>query len=155
MLGKVETGRSFEKGKAAYIAAQCYKCHRFNGEGGDTGPDITGVGNRFNAQYILEAIVVPSKVISDQYQSSLVLTHQGEVFAGRIIDENDQKITIRTDPFAREMITVQKKEIEERQKSPVSEMPQGLINTLTKDEILDMVAYLRSAGKADDKAFKK
>jgi putative heme-binding domain-containing protein len=155
LVGKVEAGRNFEKGKAAYMAAQCYKCHRFNGEGGDTGPDITGVGNRFTAQYILEAIVVPSKVISDQYQSSLVLTHQGEVFAGRIIDENDKQITIRTDPFAKEMATVQKKNIEERQKSPVSEMPQGLINTLTKDEILDMVAYLRAAGKADDKAFQK
>ena len=155
LLSKVETGRNFEKGKAAYIAAQCYKCHRFAGEGGDTGPDITGVGNRFTAQYILEAIVVPSKVISDQYQNSLVLTQQGEVYAGRILDENDEKITIRTDPFAKELVTVLKKDIEERQKSPVSEMPQGLINTLTKDEILDMVAYLRAAGKADDKAFKK
>lgn len=155
LVAKVETGRNFEKGKAAYMAAQCYKCHRFNTEGGDTGPDITGVGNRFTAQYILEAIVVPSKVISDQYQSSLVLTQQGEVFAGRIIDENDKQVTIRTDPFAKEMTIVQKKDIEERQKSNVSEMPQGLINTLTKDEILDMVAYLRAAGKADDKAFQK
>jgi putative heme-binding domain-containing protein len=155
LVGQVESGRNFEKGRAAYQAAQCYKCHRFNGEGGDTGPDITGVGNRFNAQYILEAVVVPSKVISDQYQSSLVLTVQGEVFAGRIIDENDQQITIRTDPFAKELTIVQKKDIEERQKSPVSEMPQGLINTLTKEEILDMVAYMRAAGKADDKAFKK
>lgn len=132
---------------------QCYKCHRFNTEGGDSGPDITGVGNRFTAN-ILEAIVVPSKVISDQYQSSLVLTQQGEVFAGRIIGENDKQVTIRTDPFAKEMTIVQKKDIEERQKSNVSEMPQGLINTLTKDEILDLVAD-RAPRKADDKAFQK
>ncbi|WP_425616466.1 c-type cytochrome [Anatilimnocola sp. NA78] len=155
MLSQAETGRNFEKGKAAYQAAQCYKCHRFNGEGGDTGPDITGVGNRFNAQYILEAIVVPSKVISDQYQSSLVLTVGGEAIAGRIIGEDDKTITIRTDPFAREMTVIKKSDIEERQKSSVSEMPQGLINTLTKEEILDMVAYLRAQGKADDKAFQK
>jgi len=155
MLSQAETGRNFEKGKAAYQAAQCYKCHRFNGEGGDTGPDITGVGNRFNAQYILEAIVVPSKVISDQYQSSLVLTVGGEAIAGRVIGEDDKTITIRTDPFAREMTVIKKSDIEERQKSSVSEMPQGLINTLTKEEILDMVAYLRAQGKADDKAFQK
>ncbi|QDU25782.1 Cytochrome c [Anatilimnocola aggregata] len=155
MLAQVDTGRNFEKGKAAYQAAQCYKCHRFNGEGGDTGPDITGVGNRFNAQYILEAVVVPSKVISDQYQSSIVATTGGEVIAGRIVGEDDQQITIRTDPFAREMTVVKKSDIEERQKSSVSEMPQGLINTLTKEEILDMVAYMRAAGKADDKAFLK
>jgi putative heme-binding domain-containing protein len=153
MLSQADSGRNFEKGKAAYQAAQCYKCHRFNGEGGDTGPDITGVGNRFNAQYILEAIVVPSKVISDQYQSSLILTTGGEVVSGRIINEDDQQITVRTDPFAREPIVIKKSDIEERQKSSVSEMPQGLINTLTKEEILDMIAYLRSQGKADDKAF--
>lgn len=155
MLGQAESGRNFEKGKAAYQAAQCYKCHRFNGEGGDTGPDITGVGNRFNAQYILEAIVVPSKVISDQYQSSLILTVGGEVVSGRIIGEDDEKVTVRTDPFAREMTVIKKSDVEERQKSTVSEMPQGLINTLTKEEILDMIAYLRAAGKADDKAFSK
>jgi putative heme-binding domain-containing protein len=152
---EVESGRSFEKGRAAYEAAQCAKCHRFVGQGGDTGPDITGVGNRFNAIYLFESLIIPSKAISDQYLSTVLLTDDGEVIKGRIVEENDDVIKIRTDPFAIQAVTLKKANIEERQLAKISEMPQGLINTLSKEEILDLIAYLRSAGNPDDKAFKK
>ena len=154
-LNAVEKGRSFEKGKIAYHAAQCYKCHRFAGDGGDTGPDITGVGNRFNPTYIIESLIVPSKAISDQYLNTTILTKDGEVFNGRILEENARQIKLRPDPFAKEPIVIEKENIQDRQLSKVSEMPQGLINTLTKEEILDLVAYMRSAGKAEDEAFGK
>ncbi|MFN0019672.1 MAG: c-type cytochrome [Pirellulaceae bacterium] len=154
-LNSVEKGRSFEKGKIAYQAAQCYKCHRFAGDGGDTGPDITGVGNRFNPTYILESLIVPSKAISDQYLNTTILTKDGEVFNGRILEENAKQIKLRPDPFAKEPIVIEKENIQDRQLSKTSEMPQGLLSTLTKEEILDLVAYIRSAGKADDKAFAK
>jgi putative heme-binding domain-containing protein len=154
-LDQAEKGRNFAKGKAAFEAVQCAKCHRFNGEGGATGPDITGVGARFNAQYIAESLIVPSKVVSDQYQTTTVITNDGEVYTGRIINESDAKIAIRTNPFAEGLTEVAKKDIESRQLSPLSEMPQGTINVLTKDEILDLIAYLRSAGNADDPAFKQ
>jgi putative heme-binding domain-containing protein len=155
LLKQVEKGRSFKKGKLAYEAAQCYKCHRFRNEGGDTGPDITGVGNRFDARYILESIILPSKVISDQYASTVIETKAGKVITGRITDENSKRLLIRTDPFAKEMVTVLKADIDIRKLSPLSEMPQGLVNVLTKEEILDLVAYLRSGGDPKDKAFKK
>src|SRR5690606_22256551 len=58
-LAMVESGRNFESGREAYLAAQCAKCHRFAGEGGDTGPDITGVGARFTPEYILESLIEP------------------------------------------------------------------------------------------------
>lgn len=155
LLSQVESGRSFKKGKAAYQATQCAKCHRFKGEGGDTGPDITGVGNRFKPEYILEALIEPSKVISDQYQNKVIVTHGGQIYTGRFIGENDKGVLLRTDPFAREPVTIPKDQIESTTPSPLSEMPQGLINTLTKEEILDLIAYLRSAGDESDKAFQK
>lgn len=154
-LAEVEKGRSFEKGKAAFEAAQCAKCHRFNGDGGSTGPDITGVGARFNPQYLTESLILPSKVVSDQYQTTTIVTADGDVLTGRIINEDDKKVSIRTNPFAEALTEVAKEDIETRQPSPLSEMPQGLINTLTKDEILDLIAYLRSAGNPNDGAFKK
>ncbi|MGC1274074.1 MAG: heme-binding protein, partial [Planctomycetaceae bacterium] len=154
-LAKVESGRDFESGRKAYHAAQCFKCHRFAGDGGDTGPDVTGVGARFSPEYILESVVVPSKAISDQYKSSVIITSEGEVLTGRIINETDTHLMIRTDPFAREPVKVAKSDIEEHQPSPTSEMPQGQINVLTKDEVLDLIAYLRSAGNPNDKAFAK
>ncbi len=155
MLAGVESGRSFDKGRAAYQAAQCYKCHRFAGEGGDTGPDITGVGNRFTPQYLLESLIVPSQAVSDQYQNTILQTDDGEVITGRIIEEDDNLVKIRTDPFALELTELPKAKIEVRQPSATSEMPQGLVNVLTKDEILDLIAYLRSANDSNDKSFQK
>lgn len=153
LAGDVESGRSFEKGRAAYEAAQCAKCHRFAGDGGNTGPDITGVGSRFNTVYLFESLIVPSKAVSDQYLGSVIRTLDGDIITGRVIDENEKEIKVRTDPFARELLTIAKTNIEARQPSRISEMPQGLINTLTKEEILDLIAYMRSAGNAEDKAF--
>ncbi len=153
LLNQVERNRSFKKGKSAYQAAQCNKCHRFAGQGGDTGPDITGVGNRFKPDYLLEALIEPSKVVSDQYRNSIIVTLAGKVITGRIIKEDTDRLHVRTDPFARQLTVIAKPDIEERHFSTVSEMPKGLINVLTKEEILDLIAYMRSAGKSDDPAF--
>lgn len=154
LLGKAGQGRSFEKGRAAYEATQCAKCHRFRNEGGDTGPDITGVGNRFDARYILEALIEPSKVISDQYINSIFELSDGRVVTGRVINQTADKLLVRTDPFARELTEVRKADVETKSPSKVSEMPQGLINVLTPEEILDLIAYLRSGGDPGDKAFR-
>ena len=155
MLDQASHGRSFEKGRLAFEAAQCLKCHRFGNEGGSTGPDITGVGNRFDAAYILESLVLPSRTISDQYQGSVFSLRDGKILTGRVLSEDAKHVVVRTDPFALKPVEVAKSEIEERQPSKVSEMPQGLINILTKEEILDLIAYLRSGGSRQDKAFLK
>jgi putative heme-binding domain-containing protein len=155
MIEEVGTGRSFESGKAAYEATQCAKCHRFAGDGASTGPDITGVGSRFTPVYLLESFLTPSKVVSDQYRNSIIQTDDGNVLQGRVIDEDDKVVRIRTSPFATALTEIPQSSIEERQFSTVSEMPNGLVNVLTKEEILDLIAYLRSAGNPDDKAFKK
>lgn len=154
LIAEVEKGRSFEGGKKAYAAGQCAKCHRFAGQGGDTGPDITTVGNKFAPAYIMESLIHPSKTISDQYVNQVIALNSGEVITGRVLEDTGDKIKVRTDPFALKIKEIAKSEIEERTNSKVSEMPEGLINTLTREELLDLVAYLRSAGNAEDKAFK-
>lgn len=153
LLADVESGRNFERGRAAYEAAQCAKCHRFAGEGGATGPDITGVGNRFTPQYLLEAMIIPSKVISDQYVNSTFYTEDGEVISGRVIEDDGKMLKIRTDPFSIQLTEVPKAKIEESVPSRISEMPEGLINVLEKEEVLDLIAYLRSGGNRQDAAF--
>lgn len=152
-LEDVEQGRSFKNGKAAYQAAQCAKCHRFAGDGGGTGPDITGVGARFSTQYLLESLVTPSKAISDQYKNSTIVTSDGRVITGRVINKTDTDLMVRTDPFARELTKIAEDEIVEQFPSETSQMPKGLINVLSKEEIFDLIAYLRSAGKKSDPAF--
>ena len=59
--------RDFDRGRTLFAAANCFACHRFDSEGGSNGPDLTGLAGRFSAKDLLESIVDPSKVISDQY----------------------------------------------------------------------------------------
>jgi len=154
-LGEVAHARSFQRGREAFAAAQCAKCHRFNGAGGATGPDITGVGNRFTPQYLLESLIEPSKAVSDQYRATTIVTNDGNIISGYVVDENKKRLRIRTNPFSETLSEIPTSRIEARKPSDVSVMPTGLINVLTSDEVLDLIAYLRSAGNRDDAAFRQ
>ena len=111
------------------------------------GPDLSGVAGRFSARDLLESIVLPSKVISDQYEAVTIQTSDGRVVTGRIVNLNGENISISPDMFdPNRMISVKRSEIEEMTKSPVSLMPEKLLNTLNGDEVLDLMAYLLSRG---------
>ena len=88
----------------------------------------------------------PSKVLSEQYMNTAIVTEDGRVIVGRIAEETDVKIVVRPQPLEQETVTINKSEIESRKLSTVSPMPGGLLNTFTKDEILDLLAYLESLG---------
>ena len=77
-LDKLDHGRNFDKGRQAYLDCQCIKCHRFGNEGGAVGPDLTAISSRFAAKDILESILEPSKVVSEQYQNIVVTTKSGQ-----------------------------------------------------------------------------
>ncbi len=89
--------RNFERGREMFAAGACFKCHRFAGEGGTIGPDLTGVGGRFNAQNLLESIIEPSKVISDQYASTMFVLNDGRIVNGRVINLNGKNMMVLTD----------------------------------------------------------
>ena len=152
LLDQASRGRNYESGKAAFEAAQCAKCHRFNGDGGSTGPDISGVGNRFNARDLLESIILPSKVVSDQYQSTRVVT-KDDVIVGRIERDEPDRLVIRTHPLAGTTVEVKKSAIKDQRPDKLSMMPDGLVSILKKEEVLDLLAYLRSGGNPNDGAF--
>jgi putative heme-binding domain-containing protein len=86
----------FEQGKQLFAAAQCYKCHRMGLQGGILGPDLTGAGGRFTPRDLLVAIIEPSKEIRDQYGSTQFLTEDGEVIVGRVINMNNNTLSIMT-----------------------------------------------------------
>ena len=113
------TGRNFENGQKAFAAARCVLCHRFAGEGGATGPDLTQAAGRFGFKDLAEAIVDPSKVVSDQYRASIVATDSGKVYTGRIVGETTDKLTILVDPEdSTKVVEIPKSEIEEIEPSP-------------------------------------
>jgi putative heme-binding domain-containing protein len=155
MIEKVDRGRSFEKGKEAYAAAQCLKCHRFGESGGGVGPDLTAISSRFGRREILESVMEPSKVISEQYHNEVFNLSSGKVVVGRVVDETADTISVQPNSLDPARVVIKKKEIEERAPSKVSPMPDHLVDVLTADEILDLLAYMESAGRRQYRAFQK
>jgi putative heme-binding domain-containing protein len=153
-LSQTTHGRNFERGRSAFESVQCLACHKFKDAGGSIGPDLTAVGNRFTAEYVLESILLPSKVISDQYANTQIVTSGHDVIEGRVMKDEGGKLVVRPSPLSDATVTVDKKDIVRTQLSKISPMPEGLVDVLSKEEILDLIAYLRSAGNPDDKAFK-
>ena len=150
------SGRNFENGKRSYASSRCISCHRYLGEGGSTGPDLSSVAGRFSYKDMLESIIVPSKVVSDQYRASIVTTNSGKVHTGRILNDADGKLTILTDPVdATKVVTIAKDDVDEVLPSRTSLMPEKLLNQLNRDEVLDLLAFLMSRGNPADPVFAK
>jgi putative heme-binding domain-containing protein len=148
-------GRNFKNGQKMFAAARCVVCHRFNGEGGATGPDLTQAAGRFGFKDLAEAIVDPSKVVSDQYKTTVVQTSEGKSYTGRIISVSPDSITLLTDPEdATKAVAIKKADIEAQQLSPISLMPKDLLKQLNQNETLDLFAYILSRGNPQDAAFK-
>jgi putative heme-binding domain-containing protein len=155
-LDQAGKGRSFEKGRKAFVDLMCLQCHRFGDDGGSMGPDITASASRFNRRDLLEAIIDPSKVISDQYLNFTIVKRNDEgEFTGLITEEDDRKIVLLYNPLEQKRVEILKADIEKRTPSKVSPMPEGLVNVLSKEEILDLLAYIESGGKQQSAAFGK
>ncbi len=149
-------GRDFAQGKNLYSAVMCAACHHFDGDGGSIGPDLTGVGNRYTLRDLVENLIEPSKVISDQYGSHQIEKKDGGIVVGRILSEEGGKVNVMTNPFAPNVtVPIDSKEIKSRKDYPVSMMPPGLINALNEEELKDLLAYLLSGGNEGDKMFVK
>jgi putative heme-binding domain-containing protein len=130
-------------------------CHRFFGDGGSTGPDLSQAAGRFQLKDLAEAIIEPSKVISDQYKASTVVTHDGKQFTGKIVSESKDTITIVVNPEdASKVAEVKKADIEETLVSPLSLMPKDLLKQLNENEMYDLIAYLLSRGDPNHAMFK-
>src|SRR6185369_16807825 len=139
--------RNFDHGKQMFAAALCFNCHRFNGTGGAVGPDLTTLSGRFSARDILESVLEPSKVISDQYAAMNVVTSDGKVVTGRVVNFSGNQIHINTNMLdPRKLDKIDRADIESMETSKVSMMPTGLLNTLNENEVLDLFAFLLSRG---------
>ena len=139
-----------------FSVAKCFACHRFDGEGGAVGPDLTSLAGRFSPRDILESIIDPSKTISDQYAAVQIVTGDGRIIVGRIVNLKGHDYRINTNMLEPGNLTVIRRDnIEEMGPSRVSMMPTGLLNTLKKHEILDLMAFLVSHGNPDHPMFQK
>ncbi|MCS7471662.1 c-type cytochrome [Stieleria sp. ICT_E10.1] len=147
--------RDFENGRKMFAATGCYACHRFGDQGGMTGPDLTSAGRRYSPHDLLDQVIHPSKVINDQFSAVKVLTDDGRIHVGVVVNLNGDSMTLNTDlTDPNDRVNIDRKTIEEMMVSKTSAMPEGLFNRMTQDEILDLVAYLISAGDPKHEFFK-
>ena len=150
----LEGNRDFANGRHMFGAGTCYVCHRFNGEGGAVGPDLSSAGGKFSPYDLLETIVNPGAEISDQYGSSIFTLNDGTQVIGRIMNmsgDNYQVNTNMMNPSANTKVNANL--ITSIEPSPVSMMPPGLINAMSRDDILDLLAYLIAGGDPDHALF--
>ena len=129
-LDKASQGRSFAQGQDAVYAGLCLMCHRMGEEGGSVGPDLTAVASRFSRQAILESILEPSKVISEQYANTDITLKDGTVFTGRIVSDTDEMIILRPSMLAPDTKEIRKADIRSKEASKVSPMMPGLLTRL-------------------------
>ena len=148
-------GRDFANGKKMFAAGRCIACHRIQGTGGYSGPDLGSVGLRYSPRDILTAIIEPSDSVSEQYQASMVTFEDGTTLAGRIIYHNDEEIAVAQNAFNFGEVTKKPADpITKIEPLPISLMPPGLANSMNAEELKDLMAYLLSGGNARHKYFK-
>jgi len=147
-------GQNFNRGRELFFATSCGKCHRLNGEGGAIGPDLATAGKKFPLPDLIDTILEPSKVISDQYASHQVATTDGQVVQGRAVEIGDELYVFTPDADAPPKI-FKKDQIEEIQPSKISQMPVGLIDSLNPNELRDLMAYLISGADQRASVYKK
>ncbi len=158
----LEGGRSFSNGRRMFGIGSCHACHRFDGEGGAVGPDLTSAQGKFSPYDLLESILVPEAEVSDQYGASAFTLRDGSQVVGRIMNLNRRRdgtggdvYRITTDMMRpNETKAVKAEEIASIEPSGISMMPRGLLSTMEDSDILDLLAYLLSSGDRDDPMFK-
>jgi putative heme-binding domain-containing protein len=148
--------RDFKRGKAMFVATTCSKCHAMKGEGGNVGPDLTQINTRFSTKDIMEAIISPNNSISDQYAATQFQLKNGKSMVGKITNQDKNYYYISQNPYAPDyLVKIKKKQVLSQNNSPVSLMLPGLINPLNKEELKDLIAYLKAGGDEGSKYFKK
>src|SRR3989442_4380658 len=153
LLEQTKQGRSFQSGQAAFKQVGCGQCHKFAGEGGSVGPDLTGSGRRLSLHDLLESIVLPSKVIAEGFATTEIENKSGQVVTGRVVREDDQSVVLLPQTATAAAATLRKSDIRRRDLSKVSNMPAGILNTLQENQILDLLAYVVSDGNSNHVAF--
>ncbi len=141
--------RDLKNGEKMFTVGQCFKCHRLDGAGGSVGPDLTPAGRRFNSHDLLETLIVPSKEVSDQYRATVFQLENGQTIVGRVANLNGDQYMVQTDLYDPGSFTnIKVGDITDVKPSTTSMMPTGLLDSMKRNDILDLIAYLRSTSDA-------
>jgi putative heme-binding domain-containing protein len=148
--------RSLANGKKMFSAGMCVVCHNFANEGGGVGPDLNNLAKRSDYRSILESILKPNLVVSDQFEQHELKMKNGSVVLGRIVFEKDGIISLVQSGFTpNQLVKVNKVDVVSTKGSKLSMMPPGLINSMNAEELKDLIAYFVTQGNPRHKMYKK
>ncbi len=151
-LNRLDSDRNFANGTRLFEELSCSKCHQMNGKGGNIGPDLTLIRDKLAAgdldrTGLLRELVEPSEVVEEKYRTEIIKMTNGRLFSGIVAYQDDRVVRLISNPLqGDETDEVPRDSIAERWQSPVSPMPEGLLNTASSKDILDLIAYVASAG---------
>ncbi len=146
---RLGANRDLANGRNLFFATGCAGCHRFSGEGNGVGPDLTSVGNKFSAADVLEAVLEPSRNVSDQYQGAVLTKKDGTSLFGRVQErsvDGARAYDVVVATAEATAVRVPFDEVAKVEAAKLSPMPSGLVDRLSADELADLVAYVMSRG---------
>ena len=136
------------RGQAVFFrdaANACASCHRVQGQGRWVGPDLSTIGTKYGKDELLRSILNPSAAIGYNYRSNILAMADGRVLTGLVVEEGPDRIIIKTADGTRS--TIRTADVEDRKQSEVSLMPEGLAETMTDGNLVDLIAYLATLRK--------
>jgi putative heme-binding domain-containing protein len=149
-LANASTGRDLANGKRLFTQLACVQCHKLGPQGYAYGPDLATVFAKYknDRAQVLEQILDPSKNIEDRYRNVEFQVKDGEPLTGMVIREQEDSVTIQSGPADSLIQTLKKSDIQQRRPQKSSPMPVGLLNSLSKEEIFDLLSFIESGGNA-------
>ncbi|MDA1015028.1 MAG: c-type cytochrome [Planctomycetota bacterium] len=140
------TGRSVELGRQIFKTAGCFQCHLTRKHGATYGPYVADLAKRFTGSKLLEHILEPSREIHKDFRTHVFVMKDGRVVAGFVVKDEGDNIHVVSNPLVpEEVASVSKVGMEERHNSVRSMMPDHMLHTFKRNEILDLLAFIQSA----------
>jgi putative heme-binding domain-containing protein len=155
-LKPVGTHRNFARGQQTFTALACAQCHQLGKAGTAFGPNLTDVVAKYkgDAKALLQEILEPSKNIEEKFRNVTLELSDENSLSGLVLAEDKDSVTIQAGPAANQIQKLAKSAIKSRKASALSIMPAALLNTLDKEQVLDLLAFILAGGNADHAAFK-
>jgi len=148
-------GRSLANGRKMFSAGLCVACHHFGKEGAGVGPDLTNLAKRADYKSMLESIIQPNLVVSDQFEQHLIKMKDGSSTMGRIVSQQNGILSILKSGFTPKQVTkIKMSDVASMKASKLSMMPDKMINGMNAEELKDLIAYFISQGNGRHAVYK-
>ena len=157
-IADLGTGRDWNKGRDLFKQAACGICHAFGTDSEGTGlaPDLTAVGSKFTRDFILQSILEPSATLNPQFMQTKFTLKDGKTLTGSVIDVVDKKIIVAPIMMAPQAtVEISQADVKSEEPASISAMPAGLLNKFTKDQIIELFAYLDAGGDRNAAVYRK